>query len=347
MVVAARALAPWPLWLVLWGALGGGRDRGSLYVFVTTALVVALMARRAVRGADRNVTAGGVVSVVSLALGANFFFAVVSGMALPHGHLGNLGWVPAVALGWIAGAGCYELGKRCLAQPDLGPSRLQGLVVDIVAHQALFAAPLLGLVDLRGGGLPLPLLVGPLVAVRVAGWHDARMPAPSASRLHVRTLLGVLAVAALVAALVLPPGVPGSTSNVLVVLSAAVSSLLAAAVLVHRAGVAARCPWGVVYERRPDGIVLSVRGGSERLHVVPTDPRPGSGLPLPESPITLVDLEPLEGPGAPYRDGPPMTRARIAWRGTADQLASTLLARAWGWLAWSALAFAVAVRLLG
>src|SRR5690606_23811647 len=64
-VVLARALAPWPLWLVLWG----DPDRGA--PFVTAALVASLMAWRATRGADRSVGIAAVALTVGLAFGAS------------------------------------------------------------------------------------------------------------------------------------------------------------------------------------------------------------------------------------------------------------------------------------
>ncbi len=341
-VVLARALAPWPLWLVLWG----DPDRGA--PFVTAALVASLMAWRASRGADRSIGIAPVALTVALAFGASVFLSAVASMLFARGPCGTgAASLPSVLLAWLSGAMLYELGRRCLSTPGIGPPARVARVLDAAAHAVFLLAPATGVVDLSGGGAPLPVVVGPLLALRVAGFHDVRVPPSRRGSLGARTAIGGLSVLVLVAAMVHEPG-PGHWSAPVAwtVGGAAVSALVAAVVLALRARSVSRALSGVVDEHRPDGVVLAVAGGAERVHVLPSDPRPGAGMPAPAAPITFLDVEPVPSDDAPYRGGPPVVRARMAYRGTSEQLAAALLCRAWGWLAFSALSLAAAILLL-
>lgn len=342
-VIVARALAPWPLWLILWEVLRPEALGGAVLTPVVATLLVGLMAQRAARGADRALRLPLVAALIGLSMGATVLLEVASAFTW-YGR----GFVPSgAAFGtlftWLGGAALYEGFVRTLREPELQPSP----ALDRLAHAILFAGPWLGLVGVDQG-LPLPFVVGPLVALRLVGGHDARMPLPRRGRLTTRTVLGTVAAVALLGAVL--DASPLSHAPAAVawsVMAAACSALLAALALASRAHVAAGALSGVVHEQRDGGVVLSIAGDEGAVHVVPRSCGSGGALPQPNLTVTFLDVEHGPEPGAPYRTGPSTVRARVLWCGDADQLASTLLARAWSWLAWSAITFAAAVYLLG
>jgi len=347
-VIVARTLAPWPLWLFLWETLRPDALRGPAFTPVVVTLLVGSMVQCAARAADRSLHVDRLVALLGLSFvaalwlqAAASFTWYVRGGAVP-------GPVATALLGCLAGVVTYELLRRALTHTGSGPSARFTRTVDIVAHIVLFAAPWTGVVDVRGDGLPLPLLVGPLLAVRIVGEHDAPLPVARRGALPTWTVLGTVAAVVLLGAVLDSPAARLPSATVAFsVLGAAVSALLASIALAARAHRAARSLSGVVYEHRPDGIVLSVGGGTERVHVVPAEPRPGAALPPPDRRITFIDLVPGPEPGSPYRGAPEIVRARTAWAGSAEQLAAALLCRAWGWLAFCALTFAAGAYLLG
>ena len=347
-VIVARALAPWPLWLLLWETLRPDGLRGPAFTPVVATLLVASMAQRAARGADRTLRPDLLVLLLSLSFGVAFFLQVAAAFTWYGRGFEPTGPIVSVLLVWVAGVALYEVFKRVFAGED-GPPVDLAHRIDFAAHSLLFCGPWLGVVDFAGNGVPLPLLVGPLVAVRVYGGQDARMPPARPGRLAVRTALGsAAAVAMLVVLSDASFARDASPAVALTLVGIAFSCLLAAIALAARAPLAATALSGVVFEPRDGGVVLAVEGDEERVHVVPRGSGSGTGRSLSAGQVvTFLDVErvPIDAP--PYRGAPKTVRARLAWLGTSEDLAGTLLARAWGWLAWSALTFAAAAWLLG
>ena len=350
-VIVARALAPWPLWLLVWETLRPDSSTGPALTSVVATLLVASMAQHVARGADRTLRPDLLVLLLSLSFGAAFFLQVAAAFTWYGRGFEPSGPIPSAVLVWLSGVALYEAFKRVFAARESGASPEPELArrTDTAAHALLFAGPFIGLVDFADAGIPLPLLVGPLVAVRVSGGHDARMPPARPGRLALRTTVGSVAAIGMLAVLADAHVAPDASPAVaLTLLSVASSSLLAAIALAGRAPLAASALTGVVLAPRDGGIVLAVAGDDERVHVVPCGSAAGAAPALRAGvPVTFLDVEPVATAGPPYRRGPRTVRARLAWPGAAEDLAAVLLARAWGWLAWSAVTFAAAAWLLG
>lgn len=338
VVILARALAPWPVWIAMWSLLRPASDPLPLS-FAVGALIAVAMTGMVARAADRSPIPRGAFALLALALVVDFALDRMIGPSC--GHCATAG-PPTGPAGLATGLVLYGAAVKLLRVDGLGPSSHAAVGIDVAAFAALTTVACTGI-------MPLELAVGPFVALRAAFGHDARLPRP---RLTERRPL--IAASTASAVVLLAPGsafarAAHGTDGTAIAAIATVSALtgIAAAIALYAHGRRARSALsGVVSELRPGGIVLATDGG-DRVHVVPSHPTPRGRIPTPATQLTFLDVEEVANGGTAYRDAPRLVRARLAWVGTADALARTLRSRAIRWIAWAGVTLAVCVRLWG
>lgn len=344
-VLAATAAAPWPLFsLVLGLGLPGGPWapdwlRGPLALSLVFGLMVAWVRRLALPLALKR--------WLPSALGAGATLELVAS-ALARFSPGSLE-APARGLATIVVCvAIYELGPAFAAACRVSPCEPRSRSLDIPAYVAFGLCALAAALwepTARGGYLT-PWIAA-LVALPLATARSG--PSPALDRIPALPRVGVSAGLAAVAWIVLGAMFFGIFADLadsarrtwrwgaepfegalwaLPALSLLLSTF-AALILLRRARQAADAPIGRVVGNREGGLVLD-RADHVRVEVE------GGELPPRGATVTLIGARSASVDVGPFRDGAPQLRARLAWRGSPEQLASALKHRAAGWIAWAA-----------
>jgi len=346
-VLAATAAAPWPLFsLVLGLGLPGGPWapdwlRGPLALSLVFGLMVAWVRRLALPLALNR--------WLPSVLGAGATLELVAG-ALARFSPGSLE-APARGLATIVVCvAIYELGPAFAAACSVSPCEPRSRSLDIPAYVAFGLCALAAALwepTARGGYLT-PWIAA-LVALPLATARSG--PSPALDRIPALPRVGVSAGLATVAWLVFGAIFFGIFTDLaesarrtwrwgtdplegalwaLPTLSL-LFSMLAALGLLRRARLVAHAPSGRVAGLREGGLVL------ERADDEPACVELEAGKPPPEgATVTLLGARPANADIGPFRDGAALLRARLAWCGSPEQLASALKHRAAGWIAWAA-----------
>jgi len=344
-VVGARALAAWPMWagaLVL--GLPSMHDLVVLVPCASAATLVALSVAHIIGESGTPVPVSRAWRLVGYGLMADF--AIACAQLLMTGAIRpRAGASPVIDL--VIALGIYGVASRMLAPEHLAPPYRKRVAVDAAAPVILAALAALGALHGATDPIAMPFVVAPLVALRCASYADLRIPRGLSRQVGSAAWLTTVAVLMLVTSALGASRTPLASASGLsqAMLLACISAVIASVMVLVRARQLHGALWGVVREYRPDGLVLAVRGGEDRVHIVPSQPVPGAGMPPLDHTVTFLEVEELGSDGAPYRSGPPFIRARLAIGGSSSLLSGALVARAALWAAWSSAALAAAFAL--
>lgn len=359
-VLAARAAAPWPVWLAVLavGVPGSPLLPSVSQGVLAPALVLAAMVIWTHRPSLRS-TARWITTIVGTGLMGELLANALTDMGRSGGitALPDLGRALTV---WGLCAVLYEVAPIVAATSRVTPSERREPVLDVGAHVVFLA--------LGAGAYAWPPIhehlfrVSPWLAVAVAlPFAAARCGPPRAVGLppahppRVGALVGVAAVAWVFLGLVTAASVEAIRHSfwemrwgveavdgvmLAVPLASAVLALAAAGLLFVRAGAVRGATTGTVTDVGDGGLTVEVDGEEPRSVVFEGVP-PAQG-----ATVTLLGVT-ERAPGAgPFRDGAQQWRAARAWAGRPDELGRALAREGAGWLAWGAAsAFGVIVQL--
>lgn len=346
-VLAATAVAPWPLFSLVFalGVPGGSWAPGWLHGPLALSSVFGLMVVWVHRPAPRIALTRWMPSVLvaglTLELLAN---------ALAEGHQG-LGAQPARGLAtFITCVAVYELGPILAAACGLGSTEHRSRALDVPSYVAFgLCALAAALWEPTARGWFLSPWIAALVALPFATFRSG--PSRVVGLRPAVPCVGLSAGLATVAWLVFGAIFFGIFTDLaesarrtwrwgtdplegalwaLPTLSL-LFSMLAALGLLRRARLVAHAPSGRVAGLREGGLVL------ERADDEPACVELEAGKPPPEgATVTLLGARPANADIGPFRDGAALLRARLAWCGPPERLASALKHRAAGWIVWAA-----------
>lgn len=359
-VLAARAAAPWPVWLaVLAVGIPGSPLLPSVSQGVLApALVLAAMVVWTHRPSLRS-TGRWVATILGTGLMGELFTNALTDMGRSGGitALSDLGRALTV---WGLCAVLYEIAPIVAATSRVTPSERREPVLDVGAHIIFLA--------LGVGAYAWPPIhehlfrVSPWLAVTVAlPFAAARcgpprpVGLPPAHPPRVGALLGVAAVAWVFVGVVAAASMEGIRRSawemrwgveavdgvmLAVPLASAVLALAAAGFLFARAASVRGATTGTVTEVGDGGLTVEVDGGEPRSIVFEGTP------PAPGATVTLLGITQRPTGTGPFRDGAQPWQAARAWVGRPDELGRALAREGAGWLAWGAAsAFGVIVQL--
>ena len=354
-VVAAKAAAPWPLWSLAFalGAPGATSWLGGVWLHGIFALsaVFAVMVVWVHRPPMRAALTRWLPSVLGTGLMGELLANALTDMGRDAG-LAEVSDASRAILTALVCVCIYEVAPTIAAASRVSPREHRTRALDVGAYLAFglcVGAAYAWEPTSNGGWYLSPWIAAvialPVAAVRSGARGPARLPGPLVQQ-------GIMTALALVAWLVFGAvffGVLPELSDsarrawrwgtdplegalwALPALSL-VLSLIAAASLFARALRARHTPSGRVTSLGDGGLTLERAGEDEPAWVAIE----GGALPPEGAVITLLGVRVRPADAGPFRDGAPTMRARRAWLGTPEELASALKHRAAGWLAWGA-----------
>ena len=349
-VVAAKAAAPWPLWSLAF-ALGAPGTTRWLHGVLALSLVFGVM----VVWVHRPPLRVALTRWLPTVLGTGLMGELLANALTDLGRAGGLSEVSDLARAIFTALVCvciYEVAPTLAAASRVSPREHRARALDAAAYIAfgLCVWAAYAWEPTSNGGWYLSpwvaaLIALPLATVRSGPRRAASLPGPLARQ-------GIMTGLALVAWLVFGamffgvlPELGDSARRTwrwgtdplegalwaLPALSL-VLSLVASASLLSRALRARHTPSGRVTSLGDGGLTLE-RAGEEEPAWVAIE---GDALPPEGALVTLLGVRVRPADAGPFRDGAPTMRARRAWLGTPDELASALKHRAAGWLVWAA-----------
>lgn len=349
-VVAAKAAAPWPLWSLAF-ALGAPGATPWLHGVLALSVVFGVMVVWVHRPPMRAALTKWLPSV----LGTGLMGELLANALTDMGREAGLSEVSDASRAIVTALVCvciYEVAPTIAAASRVSPREHRTRALDVGAYTAfaLCVGAAYAWEPTSNGGWYLSpwiaaLIALPLAAVRSGARSPATLPGLLARQ-------GIMAALALVIWLVVGAmffGVLPELSDsarrawrwgtdplegalwALPALSL-VLSVIAAARLFWRGLAARHTPSGRVTSLGDGGFTLE-RAGEEEPAWVAIE---GEALPPEGAVVTLLGVRVRPADAGPFRDGAPTMRARRAWLGTPDELASALQHRAAGWVVWAA-----------